>query len=895
MLLSALFLIVCFTCPSLVRSAFFPAALPLVVRSPYFHCYADTRAGNNPNNQWFQYWTEDRILGWSGWIRIDGSTFQLWGSFPSGTHTNLTSFEVTPTRTIFSIHANTTNVNVTFLSPIEPSDLVLQSLPFSYVYIDVESSDGQEHSIQLYSDISAEWISGDSSSLAVWSTATTDSSAIHKAARQSPPSMQEIDNLSEDATVYYAFPLSNDATYETGNDTVVRGDFTTHGALFNTKDTNYPTGSCLVMPVNLNNITSTTSSVVWAIGLVRDPVISFPSTSASNDRSSYFWTRYNNVSDAIDSFLDDFPNAKQRAIALDNKTMSDAREISDNYADLVTLAARQALAVDITVSKDSEGQWNTSDIMTFMRDVGNSRRVNPVEMLYASFPAYLYFNTTWAGYLIEPLLRYQQSSQYTKDFAAPDLGSLYPNASGNSSPSLSGAIEDSGNMLIMGWAHARFSGDTSIISRYYDLYKTWADYLTSVTLSPNGYTDADGLTNTNLTNLAIKGIIGIKAMSEISQALGRNQDAETYSNTAQSYVEQWQTAAGSTGHLLSTYGAAADSSSWSLVYNLFADKLLGTELVDSSVSTHENATVQCPNLVCSNLFSSPLRPQNSHSVDWTLFTAGASNDTTVRDTLISLVHTKAGSNVSAGVFPLTYNPNNGTSISGQASPGQGAMFSLMALRCVRLSLQAHLSGGTGSSGNTPNDQSSSSSSNAGAIAGGVVGGLAVLAVLGFIFVMIRRRQRQRNGMYRTPSGWSSSTSDTPFFMALFGRRKSPKHENDSNDPVLSESVIPQPFDPYSSYGSQHPLQPLRPGQQYASVEPYPQRKGGQPIIVSSPTTGPSALASTSANGSSSASRSGGSDSDNATTLQLRSEVDDLRREMEEMRARGLYEPPPQYT
>ncbi len=84
-----------------------------------------------------------------------------------------------------------------------------------------------------------------------------------------------------------------------------------------------------------------------------------------------------------------------------------------------------------------------------------------------------------------------------------------------------------------------------------------------------------------------------------------------------------------------------------------------------------------------------------------MFAAGASNDT-VRDTLISLIHTKAGSNISAGVFPLTYDPDNGTTISGQAryatsrlcntetdglsiSPGQGAMFSLMALRCTQLS------------------------------------------------------------------------------------------------------------------------------------------------------------------------------------------------------------------
>ncbi|KAK0466307.1 uncharacterized protein EV420DRAFT_1261099 [Desarmillaria tabescens] len=845
MLLFALFLIVCFAYPTLVRSAFFPAALPLAVRSPYFQCYADTRAGNNVNNQWPQFWTESRILGWSGWIRIDGSTFQLWGDSP-GTATNLTSFEVTPTRTILSIHANTTNVNVTFLGPIEPTNLVLQSLPFSYVYIDVESNNGQEHSLQLYSDISAEWISGDSNSLAEWTTITTDSSAIHKAYRQLPYSMTEMNNLAEDAKVYYAFPKRNtwdNTTYETGNDTVVRAEFITRGTLDNRGDIDMRAIDnhfvVLGHAVNLSNIASTTSSVVWAIGLVRDPVISLYSTTTNSTRSSYFWTAFNTDSDAIDSFLNDFSNAKQRAIDLDNKIMSDTRRVSDNYADLVALAARQALAVDITVSRDSNGQWNTSDVMSFMRDMGDSRRVNPVEILYASFPAYLYFNTTWAGYLLEPLLRYQQSSQYTKTYAAPDLGSSYPNAEGNNSPSISGAIEDSGDMLIMGWAHARFSGDGSMISRYYDLYKQWADYLVSVTLNQTGYTDADGLDNTNMTNLAIKGIIGIKAMSEISQALGRSQDAETYSSKAQSYVEQWQISAGSTGHLLSTYGPTADSTSWSLVYNLFADKLLGTSLVDSSVSTNENATPSISLISLSqNVF-----------LDWTMFAAGASNDTTVRDTLISLVHTKAGSNVSAGVFPLTYNPNNGSTINGQASPGQGAMFSLMALRCVRLSYNRTVSSGDGSSSSNNQTSSSSSSSNAGAIAGGVVGGFATLALLFCGFFLYGRRQRRKPGMYNQRSDWSSSTSYTPFFVS-------------------------QPYN--GSYGGQ------------------PSGKGGRPMILSNPTFVPTAEASTTANGSPNANGSGGSNSDNNTSVQLRSEMENLRREVDEIRAR-MYEPPPEYT
>src|SRR6266542_4277033 len=50
------------------------------------------------------------------------------------------------------------------------------------------------------------------------------------------------------------------------------------------------------------------------------------------------------------------------------------------------------------------------------------RRVNPVEIIYASFPAFLYLNATLAGRLLEPLLEFQSSSLYSLAYAAPDLG-----------------------------------------------------------------------------------------------------------------------------------------------------------------------------------------------------------------------------------------------------------------------------------------------------------------------------------------------------------------------------------------------------------------------------------------------------------------------------------------
>ena len=51
--------------------------------------------------------------------------------------------------------AGVVEMNITFLSPITPTDLKRQSLIFSYVDISVTSTDGAAHDVQLYTDITA--------------------------------------------------------------------------------------------------------------------------------------------------------------------------------------------------------------------------------------------------------------------------------------------------------------------------------------------------------------------------------------------------------------------------------------------------------------------------------------------------------------------------------------------------------------------------------------------------------------------------------------------------------------------------------------------------------------------------------------------------------------------
>ena len=63
-------------------------------------------------------------MGWSGKIRIDGTTYSWMGLDPNQSGPNVstvTNVQITPTRSIYAITAGPMNLTVTFLSPIEVS------------------------------------------------------------------------------------------------------------------------------------------------------------------------------------------------------------------------------------------------------------------------------------------------------------------------------------------------------------------------------------------------------------------------------------------------------------------------------------------------------------------------------------------------------------------------------------------------------------------------------------------------------------------------------------------------------------------------------------------------------------------------------------------------------
>ncbi|KAH9040317.1 hypothetical protein EDB83DRAFT_2295685 [Lactarius deliciosus] len=592
-----------------------PFLIPLVVRSPYLNCWGFTVVGQT-NIVTGNFANGDRNVDWDPsltvfdltiLVRVDNKTFAFLGdSDPSDLGlipVNVTSVVVSPTQSTLSAEAGHMQMNLTFLNPIEPGDWVKQSIPLSYMSLTATSMDGVAHSVQVYSHLGAGWLSGNQSQEILWTGIGEDSVIGHQVRRQNPTLSSRVSTDTDWATLHHFMKMSDDITWKVNESSVSRRSFMLNGVLENaelalqlddsqdylTPNLNFKL-TVFAMSRDLSTIQATQDPVIWVVGYTTDPVISYTDLSGTSQlRSPVYKDQYSDDRFLIVDFMNDFANASSRAQKLDQKILQEAAPISGPLGDLVSLATAQVYgSTQLASATSASGGLNNSDVMAFMKYINGipgmpleSNRVNPVETLYSTFPAFMYIDPDLGGLLLEPLLQLQASPKYTNLYAAPDLGASYPVATVSNSPH-NGGVEESGNMLIMTCAHARATGDKSLISRYYDLLTSWADYLSDSTLLTHDQHSAEGWSTDNQTNLAIKGIIAIKAMSQMSSFVNKTTDFDKYSNSSSRLYAQWKDLAlAGDKHLLATYG---NMGSWTLGYNLFADVWLNTSIIEPSVS-----------------------------------------------------------------------------------------------------------------------------------------------------------------------------------------------------------------------------------------------------------------------------------------------------------------------
>lgn len=218
-------------------------------------------------------------------------------------------------------------------------------------------------------------------------------------------------------------------------------------------------------------------------------------------------------------------------------------------------------------------------------------------------------------------------------------------------------VEEAGDILIMTLAYYQLTKDVDWLTKHYAILKQWAGFLIDDGLIPAKQLSTDDFAGTlaNQTNLALKAIIGIGAMSEIARASGFDEEGSSLRSVAEKYVGQWIEFAVSQDHTHTKLAYQLDNS-WGTLYNLFGDRLLNLKLIPKWI--YELQDKFYPTVA--NKFGVPLDSRHTWAkTDWQMFAAGAALTIDTRDLFLNkLVNYLKANKVNAG-FPDLYETETG--------------------------------------------------------------------------------------------------------------------------------------------------------------------------------------------------------------------------------------------
>ncbi|KAI1126802.1 DUF1793-domain-containing protein [Nemania abortiva] len=555
-------------------------------------------------------------------------------------HYDGATFDASTTNLTYTIRSSDIKITLSFLSPITPTSTLRQALPVSYLTCFVEGSTD----VSLYIDVNGEWVSGNRGSKIQWELeeprARPSETGLKtwRIARAQEQLFTEISDRAEWGTLRVSAP--SDVKYQSGESRRTRQMFAESSSLKNEIDDTYR-GIFEDEPIFAFSKTfklrknSTTSahahcdSIVFTFALTQDPVVQFASARGLTLMRPLWASHFFTAEEMIQYHYNDYDTAVHLARDYSDQLARDAYASgSRDYQDIAALSARQVLgATQFSGTPDSP--------ILFLKEISSNGNFQTVDVIFPAFPFFLYTNPQWLAYLLEPLLEHQLSGQYPNDYSMHDLGAHFPNATGHSDGNDEYMpVEECGNMLIMGLALANALRDntqpaftpsalpwtrplgpgpeksslnldacgmdithedmgttgekaaTKWLRRSYKMWTKWTGYLVRESLIPANQLCTDDFAGwlANQTNLALKGIVGIKAMSSIADMVGEESDAKYFGSIADEYIDKWQ-----------EFGLSRDKThaklaynwygSWTTLYNIFADALLCFHLPDEKSTT----------------------------------------------------------------------------------------------------------------------------------------------------------------------------------------------------------------------------------------------------------------------------------------------------------------------
>ncbi|KAK6498483.1 hypothetical protein TWF481_011074 [Arthrobotrys musiformis] len=589
--------------PALILSASLtPATIPLFVRNPYLSLWLQN-ARQEPWSRWPMFWTGMEI-GFGVLLRVNKTIYPLLGKPHDSLDGNDVGFakyfgvDFDASKTWLRYEAGGVDVKLVFTSPVTVNDTMRQSIPAGYLEVEVVG----EVDCEVYVDVNGLWVTGDRGSRIRWEMQEHGGLRSWKVTREREEHFSEKWDRAEWGSLYFTAP--KDTHYEGGDSGPLRRRFAKGSSLRNVTDDRFRE----VMdaePVfafsKYFRLSSSSSSpghgsAIFTIAHVQDEVAQFASARGLTSMRPLWKGYFEDHFDLLHFHYHDYSTASSEADKFNKQLVEHASRAmsgvaADTYTDILLLSTRQVLG-------GTSFSGTPSRPLLFLKEISSDGNFQTIDVIFPAFPFFLYVNPSWLRYLLEPLLEHQSAGLYPNDYSMHDLGSSFPNATGHpDGRDEYMPVEECGNMLIMGaavvgnlveengggekgrkvakeWLEGAW-GDGGRFRGRYELWRKWTGYLIQFGLLPATQLSTDDFAGrlANQTNLALKGILGIKAMAELASIVGNSKDEKYFSDIADSYIKTWHTLAISRDGT-HTKLAYHWQGSWGTLYNLYADSLL---------------------------------------------------------------------------------------------------------------------------------------------------------------------------------------------------------------------------------------------------------------------------------------------------------------------------------
>lgn len=527
-----------------------------------------------------------------------------------------TDLQVLPTRTIYAFEGQGIRLQLTFMTPALPDDLMVYSRPVTYLTWTAQATDGKKHTVDVLFGVAPEIAVNEPKQEVILSRPDIRGLVVESVGSVEQPVLaKKGDDLRIDwGHLYVATPKNKG---ETKTDALQLGPTPAGAAQKLSLTGNF--GSVGAQPVS-----------VWLILAYDDEF----SIQYFKHNLRPFWRRNGDDAAALlRKSAAEYESLKKRCEKFDTELMAVLTKVGgEKYAQICALAYRECCAANKVVA-DAHGQP-----LMFPKENFSNGCIGTVDVIYPMAPQFLLFSPSLTKAMLVPILDYAASPRWRWPFAPHDLGT-YPLANGQvygggeRTETDQMPVEETGNMLLLLAALAQMEGNADFCANYWTVLEKWADYLKAKGFDPENQLCTDDFAGhlAHNVNLSAKAICGLGAFAKLSEMRGQKAKAAEYMQLAKEFAGRWVKEADDGDHSRLAFDKPG---TWSQKYNLVWDRILGLNLFSPAVARKEMDFYKQKQ----NTFGLPLDNRRAYTkLDWTLWTATLTQDRADFDALVGPV------------------------------------------------------------------------------------------------------------------------------------------------------------------------------------------------------------------------------------------------------------------